>query len=83
MNATCRNNIYYFTPPYPHPALRNLKRDLILRDLRQGLFFFDLSGFDERLLFSLYLLVQFGSSTLFRALLDQLPLNGKLEDAVF
>ena len=74
-------------PAAPEPkkvdALRNIKRFFLLCDLRQRLFFFDFPGLDERLLFLLNLLIQLLCSAFFGALFHQLPLYGKLQDAVF
>lgn len=66
--------------PAPFPPLRNLKRNFIFCNFRQGFFPFDLAFGNEALFLGLNLLVEFFAGAFFRALLHQLALNRHLEN---
>ena len=74
------NNI---SQPHPHPPLWYLKGLLLLCDLRQGFFFFDLPFLDKPLFLGLYLGIQFLGGAFFGALFHQFTLDGLLEDGFF
>ena len=66
--------------PAPFPPLRNLKRNFIFCNFRQGFFPFDLAFGNEALFLGLNLLIEFFAGAFFGALLHQLALNRHLEN---
>ena len=66
----------------PNPTIWYVKWHFLLDGCIICLFFFILSGFDEGLLFCLYLLIQFFAGAFLGALLDELALNGKLKEGL-
>ena len=65
--------------PAPFPPLRNLKRNFIFCNFRQGFFPFDLAFGNEALFLGLNLLIEFFAGAFFGALLDEFTLNCHLQ----
>ena len=68
---------------HPFPATRDFKRNFILCNLRQWLFFLNLAILDKLSFLSNNLLIKFISSSFFWSLFHQLALHSHLQNTLF